>query len=241
MYVRWMAAPARHPFFAHAITSLPLQAGLRHPVGATGPQFLTRVWWSWVSRVGAQQAGAQQAGQAGQARTDGDDDDAVAACHRCRSPSNWSALLASATRAATSLAACNPWHGRIADDAMGALVPPHQPRRPRPCATDDGSRRGSAFVRPTVVVYHNPVVGNKSWGRRRHGEAVVDLGSVMMRRNNNPCMHGTPTQIDRCLKNPKYPDVTFVTFWTGSWIKPTMAGWTAKNASWPSAAEKRNS
>ena len=94
-----MAAPARHPFFAHAITSLPLQAGLRHPVGATGPQFLTRVWWSWVSSVGAQQAG--------QARTDGDAA-AVVACHRCRSPSNWSALLASATRAATSLAACNP-------------------------------------------------------------------------------------------------------------------------------------
>ena len=82
-----------------------------------------------------------------------------------------------------------------------------------------------------MVVYHNPVAGNKSSVRRRHGEAVVDLGSVMMRRNNNPCYHGTPIQIDRCLKNPKYPDVTFVTFWTGSWIKPTLAGWTAKNAS----------
>ena len=236
-----MATPARHPFFAHAIASLPLQAGLRHPVGATGPQFLTRVWWSWVSSLGAPQP-------AGRVRTDGDDA-AVVACHRCRSPSNWSALLASAAHAATSLEACNPWLGQTAGNAPHpASVPPHQPRRAWPCAADSGrcrgghgNRRGSPFVRPTVAVYHNPVTGKNASARGRHGEAVVDLGSVMMRRNNNPCSHGTDGQIARCLTNPTYPDVSFVTFWTGSWIKPTLQGWTAKNLSWPSATERISS
>ena len=90
-------------------------------------------------------------------------------------------------------------------------------------------------------MYHNPVTGKNASARGRHGEAVVDLGSVMMRRNNNPCSHGTDGQIARCLTNPKYPDVSFVTFWTGSWIKPTLQGWTAKNLSWPSATERISS
>ena len=63
----------------------------------------------------------------------------------------------------------------------------------------------------------------------------------MMRRNNNPCQHGTDHQLERCLKHSKYPDVTFVTFWTGSWIKSTLQVWAVKNTSWPSEKERHNS